>query len=138
MRREWLGPEDEMESVTVYYPVLLVHDARLDSPGVVAFLNDDFMDLLGKQPDGIRVAPLIVLSIADLESLESSVGPFSLMEIIEEYDRRCPRPVGSLSDVPRRVPFRDGDPPEPTRHEGGGGADGRDGLCPVPASPGWP
>ena len=90
MRREWLGPEDEMESATVYYPVLLVHDARLDSPGVVAFLNDDFKALLGKQPDGIRVAPLIVLSIEDLESLESSVGPFGLMEIIEEYDRRCP------------------------------------------------
>ena len=57
---------------------------------MVSFLNDEFMALLGSVPDRIRVASLMILSIDDLESLESSVGQFSLMEAIAEYDRQCP------------------------------------------------
>ena len=96
MRGEWAGETGEIGGASVVLPVLLVHDTRMDSPGTCAILNDDFMELLGPVPQGWRVAPLILLTVDDLENLESSVGRFSLAELLWEYDRECLDRMSSL------------------------------------------
>jgi hypothetical protein len=52
-----------------------LHDTRLNAPAYGAFA--EFRALLGSVPPGKRVMPLTVMTIADLENLESSVDQFS-------------------------------------------------------------
>jgi hypothetical protein len=49
--------------------VLVVHDERMGSPGVGVFLNRIFAELSGDVGTRVRVAPLIVMTIHDLEKL---------------------------------------------------------------------
>jgi hypothetical protein len=88
--RVWVGETRELAEARAILPVLLTHDARMDSPGVCWLLNEDFADLLGEVPRGWRVAPLILLTIEDLENLESSVGQFTLAELLRDYHRDSP------------------------------------------------
>jgi hypothetical protein len=44
----------------------------------------------------MRVAPLTIMTILDLENLESSVGKFSLVDLLSDYTRACPDRVRSL------------------------------------------
>jgi len=108
-RGEWIGPSSEFAGINVLYPVLLVHDTRLDTPGLGAFLESEFSALLGGVPAEKIVAPLTVLTIEDLESLESSVERFSFMELLAEYTRACRDRMRSLhnymafSDYGKRI-----------------------------------
>lgn len=95
-RREWAGEKGEIVGAFVLLPVLLVHDARLDSPGTCAILNDHFKEQIGTVPTDVKVGSLILLTIEDLENLESSVGRFSLAELLWDYHRECPDRLVSL------------------------------------------
>jgi hypothetical protein len=94
--RVWLGEKRELVDAKAVLPVLLTHDAQMDSPGVCWFLNQHFVDLFGVIPRQWRVAPLILLTVEDLENLESSVGRFTLAELLSDYDRACPDRMTSV------------------------------------------
>ena len=94
--RIWRGANGELAQVDVIFPILLVHDIRLDTPGFTKFLNDEFQRLLGERSRGPRVTPLIILTVGDLEALESSIEHFSLCDILAQYDGTHPDRMQSL------------------------------------------
>ena len=49
-----------------------------------------FCVLLGSVPSGKRVMPLTVMTIADLENLESSIGQFSTRRLLTDYAAAYP------------------------------------------------
>lgn len=96
MRGEWLGHHNIFADINVLYPVLVVHDMRLDAPALGHFLENDFRSLLGSIPDGKHVRPLTVMTIQDLENLEASVNAFSFVDLLGDYSRECPDRMRSL------------------------------------------
>jgi hypothetical protein len=80
----------------VLYPVLVVHDTRLDTPAIGHFLESEFRSLLGGVPQGRRVAPLTIMTIQDLEHLEKSVQAFNFVKLLEDYSRDHPDRMRSL------------------------------------------
>jgi hypothetical protein len=89
------------------YPVLLVHDALLDAPVFGHFLAEEFRHQL--QPDSLdadgwmvkgrfRVAPLVVMTIDDLECLESSLSRFTLVDLLKAYSTATPDRLVSLNN----------------------------------------
>jgi hypothetical protein len=96
VRGEWHGENNEFALSNVIYPVLVVHDTRLDAPALGNFLDEEFKSLLGPVPTGKRVAPLTIMTIHDLENLESSVGQFSFTQLLSDYSRECPDRIRSL------------------------------------------
>lgn len=95
-RREWTGQDADYAQVTKLYPVLTVYDGRMAAPGSGRFLDDEFRTLLGSIPEGIFVHPLIVMTIADLEYLVSSVETLSLEEFLRAYSTADPDRVSSV------------------------------------------
>lgn len=95
-RREWLGPNDEYRDVKVLYPVLVVHDVRMGGPAMGNFLSDEFTKLLGSAPAHPRIAPLTVMTVDDLENMESSSANFSMCSLLRDYTRECPDRLRSL------------------------------------------
>jgi hypothetical protein len=96
IRGEWVGEHGEFAGLPVIYPVLVAHDTRLDAPALGHFLETEFRALLGAVPGGKRVAPLTVMTIQDLESLEKSIDNFSLLDLLEDYSSECPDRMRSL------------------------------------------
>jgi hypothetical protein len=95
-RGEWLGLKGEFRDVKRLYPVLVAHDVRMGAPGLGHFLAEEFTRLLGTIPAGTQVAPLTVMTIDDLENMESSVGAFSMVNLLADYTRSCPDRIRSL------------------------------------------
>ena len=95
-RREWTGSNGEFAQAAKIYPVLVVHDERLGVPGSGKFLNDEFKSLLGTVPPGLVVDPLTIMTIGDLENLETSVTGFGLRDLLRDYTRECPDRMRSL------------------------------------------
>ena len=95
-RGEWYGSNREFAETRVVYPVLLVHDTRLHTPGLGAFLESEFRALLGDISIGKIVAPLTIMTIQDLETLELSVEHFSFVELLAAYSRDCRDRMQSL------------------------------------------
>jgi hypothetical protein len=62
-----------------------VHDTLLIAFGSGAFLENEFRTLLGTAGLRKHVSQLTVITVQDLEHLESSVGPFSLREFLLDY-----------------------------------------------------
>jgi hypothetical protein len=88
--RTWNGEDRELAKASTIAPVLLTHDTQMDSPIVCWKLNEDRFKLIGDIPFGWRVTPLILLTIEDLENLESSVGQFTLAELFRDYHDASP------------------------------------------------
>ena len=95
-RREWVGPGGEFGKAVKIYPVLVVYDERLGIPGCGKFLDDEFKSLLQPMPQGIAVAPLTIMSIGDLENLETSTVNFAMRDLLKDYTRECPDRMRSL------------------------------------------
>ena len=88
------------------YPVLVVHDRLLQEPFVNEFLADLLVSELGAEPvagswqwriEGLRFAPLTIVTIDDLEDLGSSAG-IDLLELLEAFSVAVPNRRGSLHD----------------------------------------
>lgn len=105
VRGEWVGEQSEFADLRVIYPVLVVHDTRLDAPALGHFLEREFRGLLGPVPASKRVAPLTVVTIQDLENLEKSIGSFSLVDLLEDYSRECPDRMRSLHNFIAFSPY---------------------------------
>jgi hypothetical protein len=81
-RKEWIGASGEFAEAAKIYPVLVVHDERLGVPGSGKFLDDEFKSLLGMVPPDVVVAPLTIMTIGDLENLETSDTELGLRELL--------------------------------------------------------
>lgn len=101
-KADWAQP---FSDVRVFYPVLLVHDVNLSAPAFGDFLNKRFQDLLNKPSNGKRVAPLIVMTIDDLEKLETSVTNFALRDLLANYDSAVPDRIQTLHNFAIRSSF---------------------------------
>lgn len=104
-RGEWLGDHGQFADITTLYPVLLVHDNRLDTPLFGHFLEQEFRSLLGKISRERHVAPLTVMTIHDLENLERSIEGFSLLGLLADYARECPDRLRSLHNYITSSPY---------------------------------
>jgi hypothetical protein len=96
VRGEWLGPNLKFADVNVLYPVLIVHDTRFDMPAMGAFLDAEFRGLLGEVPAGKVVAPITIMTIQDLENIETSIESFSFVDLLASYSAECRDRVQSL------------------------------------------
>lgn len=101
----WRSDDMELSGIERILTVLVIHDVHLDAPLHSLLLAQEFAAQLGHtQPiDGqdmacgrFRVAHLIVLTIDDLEALETSCKNFALLECLEDYSRDCPDRMMSL------------------------------------------
>ncbi len=104
-RGEWNGTNGEYAESKTLYPVLLVHDRCLDAPALGNFLEADFRALLGHVPEDRCVAPLTIMTIQDLESLEKSVSSFGLLDLLADYSRECPDRMRSLHNYVAYSPY---------------------------------
>jgi hypothetical protein len=95
-RREWTGSCGEFACAEIIYPVLVVHDERLGIPGSGKFLDDEFRSLLRPVRPGVTVAPLTIMTVGDLENLETSTASFALRDLLRDYTRECPDRMRSL------------------------------------------
>lgn len=95
-RKEWVGNEGEFALAKTIYPVLIVHDDRLGAIGFGEFFATEFEILLGKDGRKMRIMPLTIMTVEDLEVLTSSIGDFTLEELLDDYTSQCPDRVRSL------------------------------------------
>lgn len=102
---EWRATGQELAEARRVYPVLVVHDQFVDAPVHSHFLATEFARCL--QPDGtwangdlqkgpFSVLPLIVMTIDDLESLETSLEHFGLCDLLRDYSAACRDRIVSL------------------------------------------
>ena len=105
--KKWLGENNEFSDVKRIYPVLLVHDSLLTSPGWGSFFASEFEEHF--QPESklrngnlirgsLKVTPVIILSIEDLEDLETSLEHFSFSELLSAYSNSCSDRLISVRD----------------------------------------
>lgn len=103
--KKWAGKDDEFRTLQNIYPVLIVHDTFLTSPVYGSFFSSEFAAHL--QPDStlssgvfikrdVKIVPVIVMSIDDLENLETSVEHFAFRDLLADYSRSCPDRLMSL------------------------------------------
>jgi hypothetical protein len=87
--------------------LLVVYDPLMTAPAYGHFLASEFKTLLTPDyelPSGhlqkrqLRVAPLIVMTVDDLEDLETSVEHFRFRDLLAEYSRTCSDRLTSLHD----------------------------------------
>ena len=103
----WTAHRSDLLSARTIYPVILCYDPLIGAAAHPWHLAEQFRDAL--EPDQIllngemlkgslRVAGLIILSLNDLETLETSVEHFSLMDLFRDYARDNPERLCSLHD----------------------------------------
>jgi hypothetical protein len=105
--QEWLEQNREFIEAKLVYPILLVYDPLLTAPVYGHFLASEFKALLAPDdelPFGnlkkgqLQVAPLIVMTVDDLENLETSIEHFGFRDLLAEYSRTCSDRLTSLHD----------------------------------------
>lgn len=105
--QEWQPDGIDLTKTKRIYPVLLVHDNLLDAPIFGHYLANEFKQAL--EPDSLEasgwmikgsffVAPLIVLTIDDIECLESSLATFTLADLLLDYSIATPDRMVSLNN----------------------------------------
>jgi hypothetical protein len=82
-----------------------VHDERLGIPGSGKLLDTEFRSLLGSVPRGVTVAPLIIMTVGDLENLEASTASFAMRDLLRDYTRECPDRMRSLHQFMATSPY---------------------------------
>ena len=98
---------NEFSQIKTVYPILLVYDSFLTAPVYGNFLASEFEELL--QPDAkkdsgeliksnLKIHPLIVMTIEDLENLELSVRHFVFHDLLSDYSKFCSDRLMSLKN----------------------------------------
>jgi hypothetical protein len=105
-RGEWRQAEPRFPIRRQIIPVLLVHDQLIDAPLHPWFLAREFAALLDPSNAGLDaavmrvqdyfVSNLIVMTIEDLEALESSIQTFGLGDLLHDYGTKCKDRMVSL------------------------------------------
>lgn len=105
--KQWLGEHGEFNEARVLYPVLVTHDPFVGTPVYGRFLASEFARLV--EPDSVersgdmikghlRILPLTVMTIEDLEVLETRTSHVALRDLLRDYSRSSPDRLGSLHD----------------------------------------
>jgi hypothetical protein len=103
--QEWIQQSTEFSKVELVYPVLVVYDPLLSVPGYGKFLASEFRTMLAPDnelpsgqliKDRLRIAPLIVMTVEDLEDLEVSIKHFGFRELLADYSQSHPDRMESL------------------------------------------
>jgi len=103
--KAWIPIDQDFGQVKMIYPVLLVYDVLIDTPVHTSFLASEFRNAL--EPDAtlqdgtmrkgrFRIAPLTIMTIELLESLETSLKHFRLVGLLRDYTSSCPDRIVSL------------------------------------------
>lgn len=91
---EWQPAGQDLTAAKRLFPVLVVYDALMAAPNYAQFLGLEFTKALAPEqllPNGemrkgrFRIAPLVVMTIEDLENLETSVEHFCLRDLLGDY-----------------------------------------------------
>ena len=112
---EWDVDDLDLKSRLIF-PVLLVHDSLFDAPAYGNFLAIEFEKAL--QPDekyefgimkkgALKIVPLILMTIEDLENLEQSVQTFSLYDLLYDYAVTHDDRIVSLHNFMASSQYRD-------------------------------
>jgi hypothetical protein len=64
--------------------------------GLGHFLDQEFRGLLGTTPNTVYIHPLIVMTIADLENLSTSIQAFSFGDFLHDYSIANPERMQSV------------------------------------------
>ena len=100
--------DNERLRVTLVFPIMVVHDELLSAPLHGRFFAEEFKVLLAPEDvltsgqmrlsSRLRVAPMVVLTVADIEDLESSAGALSMTQVLAEYSSAMPNRELSFHD----------------------------------------
>lgn len=112
----WRVKDVDLDESARLIPVLLVHDPHMDAPVHSHVLAQEFAELMrgGSRIDDWsemragtrRVAHLIVLTLDDLEMLETSSNHFAIIECLREYAASCLDRMTSFHNFLRTSRFR--------------------------------
>jgi hypothetical protein len=114
--KTWEAGNREFNEVKLLYPILLVHDQLLAAPVYGHFLAEEFKERLSPDmelPSGelqkghLRIAPLIVMTVDDLEDLETSIEHFGFRELLSAYSQSDPDRLVSLRNFMAMSTFKD-------------------------------
>ncbi|MCP4372605.1 MAG: hypothetical protein GY797_31530 [Deltaproteobacteria bacterium] len=103
--KKWLGPNQEFNKVQLVYPVLLVQDSLFAAPVYGNFFAQEFKKLLAPDTElqsgilikgQLQIAPLIIMTIDDLENLETSIQHFGFRDLLADYLQYSPDRLESL------------------------------------------
>lgn len=103
--KEWQGQNQEFSETQLIYPVLLLHDPFFSAPVYGNFLASKFKELVmpddvlrsGELKKGdVRIAPLIIMTIEDLENLEFSIEHFGFRDFLADYSKASPDRMVSI------------------------------------------
>lgn len=106
VERRWLGPMDGFADAQRVFPIIVVHDRLLGSPGFGAFIVEEFRNALGPHSVArhgefhrgqITILAPIVLTAEDLELLEVSVERSGFRDLLAEYSRFSPDRMSPFS-----------------------------------------
>ena len=98
------------------YPVLVVHDPLLGAPVYGNILASEFSGCLVPDAENapgeirkgrLRVAPLIIMTVEDLEDLETSIEYFGLRDLFADYTRDCADRLTSLHNFMAFSDYKD-------------------------------
>jgi len=103
--RAWLELPAEFAETTEIFPIMVTHDTRMDSPGTGLFFRKEMKALLDAETDQISIRPLVIMTIQDLENIESSVasGELSLAAFLADYAAEI-RDVDHLCSLHNFIP----------------------------------
>jgi len=88
----------DFSEAQLIYSILLVHDPSLGAPVYGNFLASEFKAYIspdvelrsGELRKGrLRIAPLIIMTVEDLENLETSLEHFGFRDLLSDYSRTC-------------------------------------------------
>lgn len=105
--QEWAQQNAEFSKVELVYPMLVAYDPLLSVPVYGNFLASEFKVLLAPDSEPrssqmrkgrLRIAPLTVMSVEDLEDLEVSIRHFGFKELLADYSQSHPDRITSLHD----------------------------------------
>jgi hypothetical protein len=90
---------DELQRIRRVYPVLVVQDFSM----TIGFMNRRLRLQLGeaignmKIDPGVRVCPLTLLTIENLEDVLAHLGDFTLMDVLDEYAKHENMPLSTFN-----------------------------------------
>jgi hypothetical protein len=97
---QWVVKDHDIQETRRIYPVLVVYDPLLSTPGHFWFFRSDFRDAL--KPEGLlpgskimmtkgqwEIAPPAIVTIDVLENLEASVKNFDFADLLRDYLDFC-------------------------------------------------
>lgn len=97
--RKWLGENQEFSEAKKVYSVLIVQDPLLSAPVYGEFFASEFLRLLNHDSPAskgqflignLEVALPIIITIDDLENLETSIEHFGFRDLLSDYSKSCP------------------------------------------------